>query len=773
MFAIFASVAPMLLLCGETMTLVRRGELPSCQIVLPENAAPAVHYAAQEFALYAEKATGVKLPIATNGMSVSGTAVVLEVCGRDGASPARGMPRFASPDAFRIVARPPNLHVIGASERGALYGTYELLERFADVRWYAPDCEVVPPRDEISVPTGLDETHAPAFEMRDAMWMDAYPGDFAARLRLNGNNTWLSAKHGGKPHRFSPKLRNCHTFETIVPVEEFFDSHPEYFSEVDGLRVKEKTQLCLTNPDVLRIATERVLADIAAHPDVRYFGVSQNDWHNPCTCVKCATIDREEGSYAGTLIRFVNAVAEAVERAGHGDKVIETLAYQYTRTPPTKTRCRRNVMPCLCSIECDFSRPLDKSPVLENKAFVRDLDGWAAICEKLYVWDYAVDYSHFLMPFPNLTAIRGNLRFFRGKGVSHVLEQGAWRSRGSDMAPLKVYLCAKWLWNPDLPPTPLIEGFLNAYYGGAAPCVREYIVRLHGLVSVDSTQKVGGYADYSASYLTDSFLADAAVLWEKAAAAVKGDAVLERRVRAAAMGVDYVKFRRQIAATGREWMVTRNPARFAPSAEAVALAAKLDRAAAEYGKSFLFMENRGRDAAIRKKLRECLDPSKAPKPCDKVTLLGRELRLADRAAGVVGVKDAQSTMVGGGAQVAKLYRSHAGRDARIPVRLVGYDADAAYRFRIHARIPLTCDVPQGEALRMGIWDNGTQRDVVSLALRGDEVADGYAWYDLPSCRLDDKQYFYVSPGSFDREKHKVNPTIECVFIDLVQIARAE
>lgn len=430
-------------------------------------------------------------------------------------------------------------------------------------------------------------------------------------------------------------------------------------------------------------------------------------------------------------------------------------------------------MPCLCSIECDFSRPLDKSPVPENKAFVRDLDGWSAICEKLYVWDYAVDYWHFLMPFPNMTAMHGNLRFFHDKGVSHVLEQGTWNSKGSDMAPLKAYLCAKWLWNPGLPSAPLIDGFLNAYYGAAAPFVREYIARLHRLVPANSTQKVGAFADYNAPYLTDGFLADAAALWEKAAAAVMGDAVLERRVRAAAMGIDYVKFRRAIAATGRKWMVTRNPARFAPSAEAVVLAAKLDRAAAEYGKSFLFMENKGRDMATRKKLHECLDPSKAPKPCDKVTLLGRELRLADRAAGVVGVKDAQSTMVGGGAQVAKLYRSRAGRDARIPVRLVGYDADGAYRFRVHARIPRTGVEPQGEALRIGIWDDGTQRDVVSLALRGDEIADGYAWYDLPPCRLEDKQYFYVSPGSFDKEKHKVNPTIECVFIDLVQIVRTE
>ena len=37
-------------------------------------------------------------------------------------------------------------------------------------------------------------------------------------------------------------------------------------------------QLCLTNPDVLRIVTERVLARIRKDPGAKFYGVSQNDW---------------------------------------------------------------------------------------------------------------------------------------------------------------------------------------------------------------------------------------------------------------------------------------------------------------------------------------------------------------------------------------------------------------------------------------------------------------------------------------------------------------
>ena len=51
-------------------------------------------------------------------------------------------------------------------------------------------------------------------------------------------------------------------------------------------------------------------------------------------------MDDEEVSQAGTVVRFVNAIADAVA-AEFPDKVIEMLAYQYSRKPPKRTRLRR------------------------------------------------------------------------------------------------------------------------------------------------------------------------------------------------------------------------------------------------------------------------------------------------------------------------------------------------------------------------------------------------------------------------------------------------
>src|SRR5204863_199957 len=149
----------------------------------------------------------------------------------------------------------------------------------------------------------------------------------------------LQEKHGGKMVYGT----FVHTFNSILDPKKHFEQHPEYFSMVGGKRISEQTQLCLTNPDVLAIAIETVKGWIAKNPKANIFSVSQNDWYNPCECAACKAIDDAEGSHAGTLIRFVNAIAESIEKE-HPEIAIDTLAYQYTRKPPKTVVPRANVI---------------------------------------------------------------------------------------------------------------------------------------------------------------------------------------------------------------------------------------------------------------------------------------------------------------------------------------------------------------------------------------------------------------------------------------------
>ena len=219
--------------------------------------------------------------------------------------------------------------------------------------------------------------------------------------------------------------------------------------------------------ELVKNLKERLRADPAA----TIASVSQNDCFGNCTCPKCRAVDEEEGGPAGSLLRFVNAVAADIEPE-FPNIAIDTLAYQYTRKPPRLARPRPSVIVRLCSIECAFAKPLDDP---RNKAFFDDLDGWSKIAGRLYIWDYTTNFSHYVQPHPNYGVLGRNIRLFVDRNVRGVFEQGAYQSWGSEMAELRAWVLAKLLWDPGLEEGRLREEFLKGYYGPAAGDMDDYL----------------------------------------------------------------------------------------------------------------------------------------------------------------------------------------------------------------------------------------------------------------------------------------------------------
>ena len=81
---------------------------------------------------------------------------------------------------------------------------------------------------------------------------------------------------------------------------------------------------------------------------------------------------------------------------------------------------------------------------------------------------------------------------------------------------------------------------------------------------------------------------------------------------------------------------------------------------------------------------------------------------------------------------------------------VSFDADCDYRIRMRARVALKGG--QGEAFSFGIYDSDRKKTTVQRSVSAAQVADGYAWYELPRCRLADNQLLWFAPGGFDGAK---------------------
>ena len=743
---------------GAALILAERGKAAEYSIAIPAKASPAQKYAAEELRDFTEKTTGVKLPIVTvasGARALPAKAIVL------GESGGQGADRPAGKDGFRLVAKPPHLYITGESDRGTLYGVYEVLERFAGCRWYASWHARTPRCARIEVPANLDETQTPAFAMREPYWYDVIQNPaFAARLRVN-SRSWrrLGEKYGGDPYRFGGGLGSCHTFNTLLSPKEYFATHPEYFSLVKGRRLNGRTQLCLTNPDVLRIVTSNVLARIRKDPGAKFYGVSQNDWYNFCECPSCKAVDDEEGSHAGTMSRFVNAIAEAVEKE-FPEAIIETLAYQYTRKAPKKTKLRHNVVPCLCTIECDFAQPIDKSPYGENIAFCKDIADWSRLTDFLYIWDYTTDFAHYTMPWPNVYALQGNVQFFRRHKVKALFEQGAYQGRHADFAELKAWLLAKWMWNPDLPMKELLDDFFAGYYGKGAPFVRDYFEAVHkmqGFCSSFPDKPLLIFDSVGSSVLPDAFLEFAEGCWQQAIEAVKDDPATSYNVRMSKFSFDYLRLERSHKLLN---LTTTQSLTLSPEQQKRLAQSLLDRM--DEAKDIRLAE-RDRASLVREWKRIAAGQSAPKQAATSGELEELHLPIQNRRIWGDYVDDPQA----GDGKALKLFNTHYQWSTQLPMSKIAFEPGKKYRLSVRVRVDKARD---GEAFWAGVYSKGAKRSRGGVQPRTKDVGDGYAWYTVATWVPAPDEIFWIAPGRFNADGKSA---INGVYVDKIKFTLAD
>lgn len=519
-----------------------QNHLAASRIVISEKCDETVRYAADELARHLFAMSGASFPIATDALELQENDILL---GINRHTDALGFSKRidALPKEGFFYCTAPRALIIGGKGRGLLYGVYSFLEDVLGCRFFSPEVTHIPHRCCIEIPV-LDHTETPAMEYREPYLTECRNPEYAVRRKVNGQSVPFFPKHGGGVKYAEGFF--VHTFTKLLPPELYFDTHPEYYAEVHGERLREKTQLCLTNPAVLELVTARVLEELRKQPDAGIFSVSQDDNYNGCTCAHCRAVNEAEGSMAGTVIRFVNAVAEAVEQE-FPDVIIDTLAYQYTRKPPKLVRPRHNVCVRLCTIECCFVHPLrscrhddpDAPNIDLSQPFADELIGWGKICNRLYVWDYITNFSHYWMPHPNFHVLADNVRFFAENGVKGVFEQGCPAEGGGELTGLRAYVLSKCLWNPDIDADIAEDEYLYGVYQGAAPYIKAYMEEVYRAV-VDSGSHLYCFNHPDKPWQTMELVERCEALFDQAESTAPDETVLYR-VRKERMAVRYLR----------------------------------------------------------------------------------------------------------------------------------------------------------------------------------------------------------------------------------------
>jgi hypothetical protein len=339
-------------------------------------------------------------------------------------------------------------------------------------------------------------------------------------------------------------FNRSHTMGIFVPASKYFDKHPEYFAFKGGKRIPNG-QLCLSNPDVLKICIREMKIDIETRPTAYFHSLSQIDSYDFCECDECKAIEERYGSHSGLIIWFVNQVADAIKDE-FPKALINTYAYQYSMTPPKGIMPRDNVVVLFCTTSCCFAHPFSaKCNVYpyKNDSLLENLEGWSKICKKLFVWGYIVNFKHPLAPYPNFQALGPNVQTLAEYNVFGMFEGARFESPGGSFSELRNWMVLKLMWNPNLDTDALAKDFIYGYYGASANYIWRYYKATQALVKPGNHFYI--WLECNDAIFTDEYFETAMSLLNRAMKVAENNEI-QSRVERVYLQILYLKSMRDV-----------------------------------------------------------------------------------------------------------------------------------------------------------------------------------------------------------------------------------
>lgn len=382
-------------------------------------------------------------------------------------------------DGYKLEIKPEGIYIVGKTDDATRNGIYDFLETHLECMYVSPENTYVPLCPTVKL--ALEEkTVNPTITWRKVYQYESVQNGWYERLKMNGT----IVKEGEN----SIELYNewgtwCHSSFEFVPPEKYFDEHPEYYAKFLGKRRYQfnvlgrtfPTHLCYTNEEVYQIAEAELVKRIEANPEVKFWDFSIMDtYFATCRCKECKKFNKEAGSEMGTLLAFLNRLADAI-RDDYPDVYLSTLAYQRVKNPPKNMKCAPNLCINVCAFPGTQSYPYStEGGIKASREFAERVVEWGKICDNILVWDYVVNFTHLKLPFPNFEFQKENLEFYLENNIRFVFHQGS-REPMDENAEMRTYLLSRQLWDKDVDLLALAKKYIAVVYGDAAGLVEEYM----------------------------------------------------------------------------------------------------------------------------------------------------------------------------------------------------------------------------------------------------------------------------------------------------------
>lgn len=325
LIALAASAAP------AGIPLVESGK-PAGEIVLPPNASAVEKFAASELRHWIREITGAELPVTDQATAAENTKILL---GKSFAGEFRdALGQLDGSDGYAFRRRGNRIYIFGDRDRGTLNGVFRFIEANSDLVWARPRFTVFTPKSDF-IAEKTEITDRPASRGRGWIFTIAgqTPEDHLWQVR-NGN-TFLNYDRRFREEWGMEREIGGHIFSKIVPAGKYFESNPEFFPVLRGMRQPKSWCLCLSAKNLPDVYFKELCAYIDQNGPMDLLKLGVDDSWNTCECPECTApfklpdggvITADDPAYRSTRwYSFVNPIAGKV----YEKYKINTLVYTY------------------------------------------------------------------------------------------------------------------------------------------------------------------------------------------------------------------------------------------------------------------------------------------------------------------------------------------------------------------------------------------------------------------------------------------------------------
>ncbi|MCJ0741813.1 DUF4838 domain-containing protein [Pedobacter montanisoli] len=417
--------------------------------------------AATQFQQLFKIATGKNIEVKNNGTNIGDRKNIALVIDPD-----------FNPDSFRIYIEENTLYIKAIDLNQLLTGISIFFSDYVGLTQFDTP-KTFSNLTEIKVDQSLNYTSKYDFEYREPYFAQNFNPDF---------------RHWNSTQSIEDKWALWgHNIAKAIKVT------PQMLAKINGKTNDE--QFDFSSKELEKALSDYISQKLENDPGVNHFMIMPNDNEIVCLCEVCKKEGNTENNASPAVFALLNRLADKFPKA-----VFFSSAYVTTQTPP-KTKLKTNTGVMISTMSFPKGIILEKSPKIAS--INRIFDDWKAITDKIYLWDYAINFDNYFEFYPTLLIQQQNLIYYKSKGVNGVFMHGSDEGNFVAFGDLKAYIYAQLFKNVKTDIEKEIKLFFNKQYPKTGVILSNYYLNTEqtALKSNKAIDIYGGIQQFKNKYL--------------------------------------------------------------------------------------------------------------------------------------------------------------------------------------------------------------------------------------------------------------------------------